>query len=282
MKKRISIFVLLFSLIIGSSSVYASEDVLGLPKGDQDFSKDKLLSIEKIDNELKQIGIPNDLLSEISFEKKQSIISENPIGFYTLASKEFYIDESGEMKELIKNSDEYTTYKTIPRADLKMTTSVINYGRIKGRQTYTLIYQWSWQKTTSFAWTDRVALSYNDEFQTRIDNNGDYRCSSTSYKEGSTLPPLHTDCGGRLADVTFGGASWNYDIKLGELNSGTVTMDIETKATNKPGNLITLAKYYHKTGFPGGLSLNIGYNSISVTSGSGYDEVAEQGTKSYK
>lgn len=238
------------------------------------------ITIEELNNELKQLGFSDQIVLEMPLDQKQYIISKNPVGLFNLETHDFYISENGEMREI--NSDEYSTFKTIPTADLTMTTSVIDLGRISGRQTYTLIYQWSWKKTTAFAWTDRVALSYNDEFQTRISTNGAYSCRSSSYRAGSTLPPTGTNCGGRPADVTYGGASWNYDVKLGDINSGWVTMDIETKATNKSGSLITLAKYYHKTGLPGSLGLNIGYASIDVTSGSGYDEAASQGSKAYK
>lgn len=272
----VAVFILVMPMVSFAEDSINLNDSMSIDKRPTPYT------LEGLNNELKQIGFPENIISEMPLEDKQHIIGKNPVGLFSIETQEFSIDENGEMKEIKANKGEYGPFATIPTTDLKMTTSVVDLGRISGRQTYTLYYQWDWKKTTSFAWTDRVALSYNDEFQTRISNNGDYYCRSSAYREGSTLPPTSTNCGGRTADATFGGASWNYDMKLGDLNSGVVSMDIETKALNKSGNLITLAKYYHKKGVPGSLGLSIGYATISVISGSNYDEAASQGSKAYK
>lgn len=284
MKKILSLtvftLILCFSFILGNSSVFATEGVLELPM-DNDLSSENLKSrtIIDLDNELKRLGFMDSTILKMPIEQKKNIISNNPIGL-NVTTQEFYINEEGELKELDINSDEYSAFATIPTTSLKLQTSVIDWGRISGRQTYTLMYEWDWLKPTAFAWTDTVALSYNDEFRTRISNNGDYYCTAGAWREGSNLPPTTTNCGGRPGDISYGGAYWNYDIKLGDLNYGLVSMDIETVATNKSGNLITLGKYIHKTGFPGGLGINIGYTSITVV-GSGYDEASSQGSRPY-
>ena len=93
--------------------------------------------------------------------------------------------------------------------------------------------------------------------------------------------PTKTNCYGQPADISYGGAAWYYDIKLGDINYGWVAMDIETKKTNTTGSTILLAKYYHKVGIAGGIGLNIGYASITVSSGSNYHCATKQSSWSY-
>jgi len=284
MKKFLSLtvftFILCFSFILGNSSVFANEGVLELPR-DIEGSSEDLKSSTIIDDKLKRLGFMDSTISKMPLEQKKHIISNNPIEIIYGTTQEFYFDEVGELKELVINPDEYSAFKTIPTTDLKLTPSVIDWGRISGRQTYTLMLEWDWLKTTAFAWTDTVGLSYNDEFRTRISNNGAYSCTAAAWREGSTLPPTSTNCGGRPADLSTGGAYWHYDMKLGDINYGLVSMDIETVATNKSGNMITLGKYIHKTGFPGGIGFQIGFVSLNPV-GSGYDEAAVQGVLPYK
>lgn len=283
MKKLLCIFVLSFSLILESSSVFAI-NVQGeqeLPVDEQAFTiKDiQLMTNDELNNELNKLGLLDNFVSRMPLDQKQYLLSKNPVGFSVLETTDFYFNENGELTEI--NPEGYSTYGTIPVSDLTMSISAADLGRYNGRKTYTIFYTWNWNKTTVFNYTDKVALSYNDEFQTRVSNNGGYTCSSGSRREGSTLPPTSSNCSGRTADISYGGAAWFYDVKSGDINYGWVGMDVETKKTNSSGSLIVLAKYFHKTGFPGSIALNIGYGTITVSSGMGYDEASDQGSTRY-
>lgn len=74
------------------------------------------------------------------------------------------------------------------------------------------------------------------------------------------------------------GAGWQFNVTGNVRNRGIASMDIETKKSNWPTgqSAVTVSKYFHKKGIPGSIGLSIGYVSISVISGSNYDEASAQ------
>lgn len=78
---------------------------------------------------------------------------------------------------------------------------------------------------------------------------------------------------------------WNFDVKFGAAwrNSGFAQIDIETNSSKtQSGTGIVLLKYLHKTGVDGSNGVNIGYFSINVNSGKGYDEASAQTSWNFK
>jgi hypothetical protein len=269
MKKIFTLF-LSFLLVLGTTgAVFASSlDV-------------KPNTEKKLDTKLKKLGFPDEYISILPLEQKQDIIESDPVGFGGFEKTDFYLDENGQMQEI--KQDEISIMGTIPKADMTLWNGRSDLGYINGRKTYRIYVNWEWHISPWFGYEDKIALSYNDEFQTRVSNNGNYTCKSYVKSTDSNYSKT-TDCFGRPSEITFGGAAWNYDIAYGGqmLNSGWAMMDIESKKNNKPsGTGIILSKYYHKTGVSGSIGLSIGYVSISVSSGSGYDEAAAQSSWNY-
>ncbi|MFC4354827.1 hypothetical protein ACFO0S_07150 [Chryseomicrobium palamuruense] len=247
---------------------------------EEDLRKVQKYSEEKLDKELRKLGYPEDFISIMPVEQKHDIVDSEPVSYGGGEKKEFYFDENGVLKE--SKSGDISIMGTIPLADLTIFNNKSYLGVINGRKTYRIYVNWQWNKIPFYQYKDKVALSYNDEFRTRISNNGNYSCRSyMKNNAGTTI--ASTDCYGRPSEISYGGASWYYDHdKYDYTQSGFAQMDIETKdATNPTGGAIILSHYYHKTGFPGSLSLNIGYASISVSSGSNYNLAATQHAFNY-
>jgi len=265
MKKIFFSFVLCFSVLISSSAVFAAEG----------FSNE-----EEINKQLKELGATDEYIEIITLEQKLDIINSNPESF-SVERTDFQVDSNGQIQEIKKG--DIKARGTITPSDLSLFNGKSDLGYIDGKKTYRIYVNWEWYKATVFNYTDKIALSYNDQFQTRVSNNGRYQCAAYSTNTNTNKTET-TNCGGRPSEISFGGAGWNHDVKFGAgwRNSGYAQMDIETKSSNNPsGSLIVLSKYLHKTGFSGALGVNIKYVSISVETGSGYDEAAAQGSWDY-
>ncbi|AXI00544.1 hypothetical protein DV702_12925 [Sporosarcina sp. PTS2304] len=265
MKKILFSFVLCFSVLMPSTAVFAAESASVENKYDD----------EEINKQLKELGATDEYISMIPLEQKLDIINSNPKSF-SVEKTDYYIDSNGDLQEI--ETGGVQTQKTIGTSDLSLFNGKSDLGYMNGRKTYRVYVNWEWYKATAFNFVDKIGLSYSDNFQTRVANNGRYQCKAYS-KNINTGTTETTDCYGRPSEITFGGAAWNHDVKFGAAwrNSGYAQMDIETKSSKTPsGTGILLSKYLHKTGSPGSLGVSIKYVSISVSSGSGYDEAASQ------
>lgn len=263
--KRIKFLtVLIFSLSILLSSngaIYAAT---------ADINSENLN--QQLDKKLRKIGYPDELISIIHLEQKQDIVASNPVEFAGYEKQAFYYDENGKLQKI---DSSVSPMSNIDKADLYFVISKTYLGTFGGRKTFRIYLDWKWNIKTFYNWEDKIALSYNDVFQTRVSTNGNYYCQHYTGAFGGTVYPAD-NCGGAPADISFGGASWYVDKHSGA-DEGYVAMDIETKATNNPPITgIILGKYVHKTGFDGGIGLTIKYVEITVTNSGGYDELATQ------
>lgn len=267
---------ILFSLVVCISLVISAAIPVSAAK-EEFINTPSEENIKNIDEQLKELGAPDDFISTMPLEQKLDIINSNPESLI-VEKKEFYFDSNGVLQE--KEPGTVAPMDTIDKEDLRLYTSRSDLGYQNGRKTYRIYLNWEWLKPTVFNYTDTVALSYNDIFKSRASNNGNYQCKSY-HKNLNTNHTSTTDCGGRPADISFAGAYWHYDVKFGNAwrNYGYAQMDIETKRDDNPsgyGHII--GKYYHKIGFPGSIGVTIGYVEITANSSTGFDEAATQST----
>lgn len=266
-------FVLIFSAFGALDSVVASGD-----------SK-KLIKEGKLDAKLVELGYPDELLSIMDYNQKFDIVSSKPVKFSGYEKTDFIFNENGDLEELpTPGEDGISVMATIPTADLSLYNSRNTLGTFNGRDTYCIYANWNWKIDPFFTYKDKIGFSYSDNFQTRASNNGGYYCQNDALIGSLSKLLERNTCSGRLSEISLGGAAWGFDIYGGATvrNKGYAQMDIETKDNTSPtGTAITLSKYYHKKGVSGSLGVSIGYVSISINSGSNYDEAAVQSSWYY-
>jgi hypothetical protein len=261
MKNALLIFLVIFGVLLVPISAFAEDSVI--------------LNKNEIEKKLFELGFPEEYIKMMELEQMQEIINSNPVQFSGGEKVDYFFDEKGELQEL--NPGTISLMGTIPRADLTLYNGKTYLGTFNGRKTYAIYVNWQWHKRPVFQYVDKVGLSYNDQFQTRVSNNGAYSCRSyTKKRDGSTASS--TNCYGRPSEISYGGAAWNYNHDKNDYNnSGWAQMHIETKSTkNSSGTGIVLSKYFHKTGFPGSLGVSIKYVSIGINSGSSYNTASAQ------
>lgn len=269
-------FISCLSFFVFSTSTFAET-----PNNDEKIlSKIQNKSEEQLNNKLRKLGYPDDYISIMSIDQKQDIIASNPVKFEGVSTKEFYYDNDGKLQE--KKSGEINALGTISTTDLTLTLGKALLGTFNGKKTYRIETNWKWNKGVFWTFEDKIAIAYNDKFQERVSNSGNYVCKSF-FTAINTGAQTSTNCGGRPSDITMAGAEWIYDIQSGYdfRNTGWVKMEIETVNPNTTGIGKFRTKYYHKTSLLGLIRLDIKFFSTEVSSGSGYDEAANSTSWNY-
>lgn len=237
---------------------------------------------KQVDHKLQSIGFPKEELEVMPFDQKQHLVNQGVIKYITKETKEYYYDGNGTLVE--KDSDgDITIEGTIPTTDLSLTITTSQLTtQSDGKKRFTVTNNWNWSSSvglngdTYYNLTDKLALSYSSDFEADPYTNGGYTCSHYGQHFFSGNSYWLSDCGGRTSELSYGGVGWNVDIQGDYRDYGWASMNVIAKKsnTNWTNSTSFLGKYGHDTSFSGAIGLTIGPLSLSLSSGSSWDEAA--------
>lgn len=187
---------------------------------------------------------------------------------------EYYLNEDQKLVEKPQNNGGITIMGTIPVTDMSIDVFKVELASEGGKKRYRIYNSWDWKTWTWFGLTDKAGLSYNSIFETDVTTNGEYACATYHRQTPGGAESYVGDCGGRPADISFGGASWNYDKQASGFDNGYVAMTIKAKVTS--GTAILLGKVIHDTSFSGTIGVQIGWAQLGYTSSGSFDEASGQ------
>ncbi|MFS0724134.1 hypothetical protein [Paenibacillus sp. 1P07SE] len=259
--KKLTTALVIFTLIFTCFSLSA-------------FAENENYSEEILDAKLKKMGFPDELLNDLPLGAKRDVIDNEGLKFAGNEKTEFYVDENGKLVEKIQNTGEMSIMGTIPDTDMTMNVFRVDLSSEGGKKRYRIYNSWNWLTWTWFGLTDKAGLSYNNNFETDVTTNGEYACA-TYHRQTPSGPESYVgNCGGRTGDITYGGASWNYDKQASGFDSGYVAMNIKAKVTS--GTAIILGKVVHDTSLNGTIGVQIGWAQLGYSSSGSFDEASGQ------
>jgi hypothetical protein len=197
-------------------------------------------------------------------------------------TRKYYYDDNGALVEKGTDGD-VTTEGTIAAVDLSLTITTSQLEtKSDGKKRFTVTNNWNWSSSvglngdTYFNLTDKLGLSYSSDFEADPYTNGGYTCSHYGQHVYSGNSYWLSACEGRTSELSYGGVGWNVDIQGDYRDYGWASMNVIAKKafTNWTNSTSFLGKYGHDTSLSGGIGLTIGPLSLSLSSGSSWDEAA--------
>lgn len=237
-------------------------------------NKAKSYTDDQLDKILtKKLKFPDDVVEQLSRSAKEDFVNNNA-KHLSFKVKHYKQNSDGSLDEINSTNGEFTTMGTIPSDRLTLITGRTALSTQNGADRYLFYSEAEWSSDYAYDYTDQLAISYSDDFEADEYTDGGYYCKHYNVVTNGTL----SSCGGNPGTIDQSGASWSVDIHNGKIDGVYASLkvqenDLKNEGIRTTGNIIS--KYAHKTGIPGGISVSIGWASISNES-SGHDEMADQ------
>ncbi|MFC7784244.1 hypothetical protein ACFQWC_07055 [Rossellomorea sp. GCM10028870] len=228
------------------------------------------------DLKLKDLGVPEEVINNMSVSKKEHIVNSNPKE-YLGGEKGILTTDSEPQKE-----GEFTTFGVIPQDEMEFRVDIFNNGYTSdGRDMYMVIVGYTWLQEPFWKLQDPFGVKWDESkfrYQdgssySKIDycHGGDLQTCINWNTESSTIYPYSGD----------GGLGWNADLKghatLSSANSGFGSLILETKdgvSLPSGGSSQVHAYYAHDIDSWGSIGLEFKGFSVSFSGSSSVDERA--------
>lgn len=232
-------------------------------------------SQSSLDTQLVQKGYPQEVLDNLIDPIKEELL--NSAGQFEGADIRNFHYKDGTLEELpntISYQGNVRTQNpvlrgTLPTTDLSLVTLYAGLDKTAdGKKRYRLTANWSWKKLPLVVETDKMAIWYNDQFETDVQTNGGYGCQ---HYNGSS----YTSCGGTPSDISSSGAAWNFKLGALSLNSGGCWLNVQAKSvTSGSTTAVFVGKYAHN--YFANTQIGVSFGVTSVTFSGSFDEAATQ------
>jgi hypothetical protein len=217
------------------------------------------------DLKLKELGVPDEVINNMSPSKKEHIVNSNPKKY--IGGKKGILSTDSKPQE----EGEFTTFGLIPEDEMEFRVDIFNNGYTSdGRDMYMVIVGYTWLQEPFWKLQDPFGIKWDDSKFRYQDNSsyskvdycygGSLQTCNDWYTESSTIYPYSGD----------GGLGWNADIKghatLATANSGFGSLILETKdGVNLPsgGSSQVHAYYAHVIDSFGSIGLD--FKGVNVT-----------------
>lgn len=214
-----------------------------------------------LDTYLDNIGVPDDVIAELTEEQKQLIFetsaNEN-LTFCGFDTREFTITEDGVLKEISKNQQ---TRDAIPSSDLTLSVMGFNSYSDAHGYTYSIYPLFRWHRVTKVN-NDTFAFSMYPGWET-IPGERSLRLNLCN-ENGS--PQQTTSVGVSLA--SYSGYAFTVDTTTGAFDGfyiGGAYMKIKKTSSTASPNISMLYAHDTRPLFTASYGINLGAGSISIT-----------------
>ncbi|MCK6258184.1 hypothetical protein LCY76_16540 [Fictibacillus sp. KIGAM418] len=235
-----------------------------------------------LNTQLKNIGVPGDLIADMSDSEKNDILSEDGIVFNsatttiynnldddtsTLAGKITYLAKQGPIFEPGPDPipGGVSTQATISKGRFDYTVKSFDIKSKDGRTRQRAYVSYHWKNAPAWGLTDSFGVAWSTKWRA-IDgtsvNHDEHKLTSSS----DWVTDDHTTA---VAYASGDGIGWHADLNNFLIHNiseakGYGRVNIETKATNNPsGSDQLFANYAHIKGTFG--SIGLGFGPLSVT-----------------
>lgn len=217
----------------------------------------KVLNSKDIDNELRKLKIPEELIMNMSSTQKEDIVN-NVVEFGSFKTVYMKATEGGMMPAA-----------TIPGSDLSLTVFT---GKLAdsadGRERYNVYVNYNWLVMPTYKQTDPYGVSWDGNKWRPVQGSYYNEDNSRIQKTGVWFHEYDT----ALAYASFTGAGWNAvwpnTFLYGDIDrfEGYGKLSIESQTPGQiSGNDLLYFNYSHTYGFTGTIGLKLGILSISYS-----------------
>lgn len=257
--KKLVCFLLFFSILFTRLNVQAKTEV---ESGSLDFAtiSTNKTAIQKLDDYLREVDVPETVLDKMSYEQKSDFHSKK-LHFIDGTTTDYFLDKNNKLVEKINMP--LLNSETIPATDLQV-SHIFGGGTSSKTGDYLTVYatyEWKIHRSTK---GHKICISIPDGWKILPDS---YECFEASWITKSNYSKVGNG-GGSPFDINFYGAVWS--LTAGTLHPdpgpfryrGFVTFNIKQTTPNARREVIS--KYVIPLNDSGSLTIGIGPLSIQL------------------
>ncbi|GIQ68399.1 hypothetical protein DUZ99_00835 [Xylanibacillus composti] len=261
------IFFLLFSMFL-----IVSQSVVAVSNEDSEFfvkplALSSLDEIKKVDLHLKKMGFTNEELALMQDDMKIDIASRGgkKWAVQKLTPKITSVDEQGnrivisEDDSAIRKSD--MDIQKVSTSDFELWGWVVKYGSVNSSEnSYAVYADYKWNKGPFNAYTDKLAMAWQDKVTPYGDPTGLHYWRWNPYNQGEAH--VYTNA---IDKKLIQGNSWKVNVIAGgDPQDGWGRQEIRVKKSNAGTTGAVEIGYAHRI-CPGGTDVTISYGVISFS-----------------